>query len=196
MRIVIRTLVAVVVVIAGLSTQTTAQGTPTPEANQARNAGRGAAASQDSSVREESSVTEHSIRINGQIIPYKATAGTIQIKNEAGEPIGLMYAVAYTRSDVKDLSTRPVSFFYNGGPGSASMWLHMGAFGPRRVSTPDGTFTAPAPYSLLDKTDMVFIDAMGTGYSHMVGKGKPADFNGIDEDMDSFGQFINTYVNH
>ena len=189
-------------VLAGLSSQAAAQGTATNEATQPRAGGRGAAASQDSSVREESSVTEHSIRINGQIIPYKATAGTIQIKNEAGEPIGLMYAVAYTRSDVKDLSTRPVSFFYNGGPGSASMWLHMGAFGPRRVSTPDGSFTAPAPYklvdnteSLLDKTDMVFIDAMGTGYSHVIGKGKPSDFNGIDEDMDSFGQFINTYVN-
>jgi carboxypeptidase C (cathepsin A) len=153
-------------------------------------------------IREESSTTEHSIHVGGQLIPYKATAFTLQIKNQAGEPIGLMYAIAYRRSDVKDLTTRPISFFYNGGPGSASMWLHMGAFGPRRVSTPDGVFTAPAPYklvdnteSLIDKTDMVFIDAMGTGYSHLVGKGKPSDFNGIDEDMDSFGQFINSYIN-
>jgi carboxypeptidase C (cathepsin A) len=141
------------------------------------------------------------MRIDGQLIPYQATAFTIQIKNAAGEPIGLMYAAAYTRSDVKDPSTRPISFFYNGGPGSASMWLHMGAFGPRRVATPDGAFTAPAPYklvdnseSLIDRTDMVFIDAMGTGFSRVIGKGKPADFNGIDEDMDSFGQFINAYV--
>ena len=186
--------------IATLSSRAVAQGTPTSEANPARNAAR-AAATEDASMKEESSVTDHTIRLDGQVIPYKATAFTIQIKNDAGEPIGLMYAVAYTRSDVKDLSTRPVSFFYNGGPGSASMWLHMGAFGPRRVWTPDGTFTAPAPYklvdnseSLLDKTDMVFIDAMGTGYSHVVGKGKPSDFNGIDEDMASFGQFINTYI--
>lgn len=152
--------------------------------------------------KEESSTTEHTIRIGGQVIPYKATASTILLKNDAGEPIGLMYAVAYTRSDVKDLSSRPISFFFNGGPGSASMWLHVGAFGPRRVSTPDGEFTAPAPYklvdnseSLLDKTDMVFIDAMGTGYSHVVGKGTPATFNGIDEDMAAFGQYINTYIN-
>ena len=190
------------VMAAGFTSRAGAQGTATNEAAQSRSAGRGGAAGQDSSAKEESSVTEHSVRINGQLIPYKATAGTITIRNEAGEPIGQMYAVAYTRSDVKDLSTRPVSFFYNGGPGSASMWLHMGAFGPRRVSTPDGTFTAPAPYklvdnteSLLDKTDMVFIDAMGTGYSHIVGKGKPSDFNGIDEDMVSFGQYINAYVN-
>ncbi len=160
------------------------------------------AVSETNPAKEESSTTEHTVRIGGQLIPYKATASTILLKNDSGEPIGLMYAVAYTRSDVKDLSSRPISFFFNGGPGSASMWLHVGAFGPRRVSTPDGEFTAPAPYklvdnseSLLDKTDMVFIDAMGTGYSHVVGKGTPANFNGIDEDMSAFGQYINTYIN-
>ena len=201
MRIGIRTFIVGALGITGLSSQTIAQATPASEANPARNVARGGAAAEDPSMKEETSVTDHTTRIDGQVIPYKATAFTIQIRNDAGEPIGLMYAVAYTRSDVKDLSTRPVSFFYNGGPGSASMWLHMGAFGPRRVWTPDGTFTAPAPYklvdnseSLLDKTDMVFIDAMGTGYSHVVGKGKPSDFNGIDEDMASFGQFINTYI--
>jgi carboxypeptidase C (cathepsin A) len=188
--------------VTGLSTQALAQRGAPAEPAPARSAGRAPATSEDSSSKEESSVTEHTIRLDGQVIPYKATAGTILIKNGAGEPIGLMYAVSYTRSDVKDASTRPVSVFYNGGPGSASMWLHMGAFGPRRVWTPDGVFTPPAPYklvdnaeSLLDKTDMVFIDAMGTGYSKIVGKGKPSDFNGIDEDMASFGQFINSYVN-
>jgi carboxypeptidase C (cathepsin A) len=152
-------------------------------------------------AREEQSVTEHVAHVGGQAIPYKATAGTILLKNDAGEPTGLLYSVAYTRSDVKDMSTRPVSFLYNGGPGSASMWLHMGAFGPRRVWTPDPSFTPPAPYklvdnteSLLDKTDLVFIDAMGTGYSHAVGKAQNRDFYGIDEDMAAFGQFINTYI--
>jgi carboxypeptidase C (cathepsin A) len=179
-----------------------AQTAPPAEAAQGRGGGgRGAMSAPDTAAREESSVTEHTIRLAGQVVPYKATASTIMIRNDAGEPIGLMYSVAYTRSDVKDAGTRPVSFFYTGGPGSASMWLHMGAFGPRRVWTPDGTFTAPAPYklvdnseTLLDKTDMVFIDAMGTGYSRVVGKGKPSDFNGIDEDMASFGQFINTWI--
>src|SRR5438034_4624677 len=138
--------------------------------------------------KEESSVTEHSIKIGGQTIPYKATASTTLLKNEKGESTGLMYSAAYTRSDVKDLSTRPVAFLYNGGPGSATMWLHMGAFGPRRAHTVDGTFTPPAPYklvdnpeSLLDKTDLVFIDAMGTGYSHAVCKAENKDFYGIDE---------------
>lgn len=153
------------------------------------------------STKEESSVTEHSIRIGGQNIPYKATASTTLLKNDKGEDTGLLYSVAYTRSDVKDLSTRPVSFLYNGGPGSATMWLHMGAFGPRRVWTVDGSFTPPAPYklvdngeSLLDKTDLVFIDAMGTGYSHAVCKVQDKDFYGIDEDVEAFGQFIVTYL--
>ncbi|HYL09870.1 MAG TPA: hypothetical protein VEU31_03950 [Candidatus Acidoferrales bacterium] len=151
--------------------------------------------------KEESSVTEHTIRIGGQTIPYKATAGTTLLKNDKDEPTGLLYSVAYTRSDVKDLSQRPVSFLYNGGPGSATMWLHMGAFGPRRVYTVDGRFTPPAPYklvdngeSLLDKTDLVFIDAMGTGYSRAAGKAQAKDFYGVDEDVQAFAQFIVTYL--
>jgi carboxypeptidase C (cathepsin A) len=151
--------------------------------------------------REEWSVTDHTIQIGGQTIPYKASAGTMLLKNDAGEPTGLLYSVAYTRSDVKDPSARPISFLYNGGPGSASMWLHMGAFGPRRIWTVDGEFTPPAPYklvdnaeSLLDKTDLVFIDAMGTGYSRAAGKATERDFYGVDEDASAFGQFIATYV--
>src|SRR5262249_26574517 len=127
--------------------------------------------------REEWSVTEHTIQIGGPKSPYKGRAGRTPRQTHPGEPIGLLYAVAYTGSDVKAPSARPVSFLYNGGPGSASMWLHMGAFGPRRIWTVDGEFTPPAPYklvdnaeSLLDKTDLVFIDAMGTGYSRAAGK--------------------------
>ena len=150
---------------------------------------------------ETSSVTEHVLRLKGQAVPYKAAAGTILLRDDQGEPIGLMYAAAYVRSDVKDPSTRPIAFFYNGGPGSASFWLHLGAFGPRRVATVDAAFTPPPPYALvdnaetlLDKTDMVFIDAMGTGYSRPVGKGQPKDFYGIDEDVNAFAQFIRTYI--
>src|SRR6202000_3503995 len=104
-------------------------------------------------TKEEVSTTEHSIRIGGQNIPYKATASTTLLKNEKGDATGLLYSVAYTRSDVKDLSTRPISFLYNGGPGSATMWLHMGGVGPRRVQTVDGQFTPPAPYKLVDNTE-------------------------------------------
>jgi carboxypeptidase C (cathepsin A) len=151
--------------------------------------------------KEKSSVTEHTIQLDGQTIPYKATAGTILLKNEKGEPDASVFYVAYTRSDVKDLSRRPVAFLYNGGPGSSTVWLHMGAFGPRRVVTSNAAPTPPAPYQvqdnancLLDATDLVFIDAVGTGFSHAVGKAKNKDFWGIDQDVKAFGQFITTYV--
>jgi carboxypeptidase C (cathepsin A) len=107
-------------------------------------------APENQAAKEESSVTEHSIRIGGQTIPYKASASTTLLKNEKGEPTALMYSTAYTRSDVKDFSQRPIAFLYNGGPGSASVWLHMGAFGPRRVVTENAAATPPAPYKIVD----------------------------------------------
>ena len=151
--------------------------------------------------QEEWSVTNHTVKVGAQTIPYKASAGTTLLKDDKGDPTGLLYSVAYTRSDVTDPSTRPISFLYNGGPGSATMWLHMGAFGPRRVWTVNGQFTPPAPYklvdnteSLLDKTDLVFIDAMGTGYSRAAGRAQERDFYGIDEDASAFAQFVVTYL--
>jgi len=151
--------------------------------------------------KEESSVTDHTLRLGAQTIPYKAAASTTLLKDEKDEPTALLFSIAYTRSDVKDASTRPVAFIYNGGPGSSSVWLHMGAFGPRRVVTANAQPTPPPPYKvadnndcLLDKTDMVFIDPVGTGYSHPVGKGQGKDFWGVDQDVRSLAQFILTWV--
>jgi carboxypeptidase C (cathepsin A) len=151
--------------------------------------------------KEESSVTDHTIKIGGETIPYKATASTILLKDEKDEPTALIYSTAYTRSDVKDLSRRPIAFIYNGGPGSASIWLHIGAFGPRRVVTENASATPPAPYTvednadcLLDKADLVFIDPVGTGFSHAVGKAQDKDFWGVDSDVKSLAQFISIYV--
>jgi carboxypeptidase C (cathepsin A) len=150
---------------------------------------------------EDSSVTQHTIRIGGQTIPYTATAATMILRNDSGAPIGSLYYTAYTRSDVRDPSQRAIAFIYNGGPGSASMWLHMGAFGPRRIVTTEAAPTPPAPYqlvdnenSLLDATDMVFIDPIGTGFSKPVGKGTGRDFWGVDEDARSLTEFIYNYV--
>jgi carboxypeptidase C (cathepsin A) len=179
-----------------------AQGPPQGRPQEARaQEGRGTSAAAEAAPKEEWSVTERSVRIGGQLIPYKASAGTTLLKNDAGEPTGLLYTVAYTRTDVTDLSKRPIAFLYNGGPGSSTMWLHMGAFGPRRIATVNGEFTPPAPYrlvdnseSLLDKTDLVFIDAMGTGYSRAAGKATERDFYGVDEDAAAFAQFIVTYI--
>ncbi len=152
-------------------------------------------------AREESSVTEHSARIGGQTIAYKATAGTILFKKPEEEPTAAIFYIAYTRNDVKDLTNRPLAFLYNGGPGSSSAWCHMGAFGPRRVVTPDAASAGAAPYtiednadSLLDVADLVFIDPVGTGFSHAVLKGKDKDFWGVDQDVESLAEFIRTYV--
>ncbi len=169
------------------------------------------AAARDSSVKpaspapapkEDSSLTDHTVRIGGALVPYRARAATMLLTDDKDEPIGSLYYTAYTRSDVKDVSRRPIAFVYNGGPGSASAWLHMGAFGPRRVVTTDAAPTPPPPYqvvdnanSLLDVTDLVFIDPIGTGFSKPVGKGTGKDFWGVDEDARSLEQFITKYVN-
>jgi carboxypeptidase C (cathepsin A) len=151
--------------------------------------------------KELSSVTEHTIRIDGQAVPYRATAATMLLSNDKGEPIGNLYYTAYTRTDVKDVSRRPLAFLYNGGPGSASAWLHMGAFGPRRVVTTNAAPTPPPPYqlvdnanSLIDVADLVFIDPIGTGFSRPVGKATGQDFWGVDEDAASLANFITQYV--
>ena len=151
--------------------------------------------------KEETSATEHTVKVGGQVVNYTATFGSILIRDDKDEPSALVFYTAYTRSDTKDLSQRPLTFAYNGGPGSASAWLHMGAFGPRRVVTEDAKFTPPGPYhltdnaySLIDKTDIVFLDPVGTGYSHAVGKSANKDFWGIDQDVHSLAQVIRLYV--
>jgi carboxypeptidase C (cathepsin A) len=152
--------------------------------------------------KEQTWITEHTTHIGGQTIAYKATASLTQLKDDKGEPTALIFSTAYTRTDLKDETARPIAFIYNGGPGSASIWLHMGAFGPRRVVNADAAPTPPAPYkiedntdSLLDKADLVFIDPVGTGFSRAVGKAENKDFWGVDQDVKMFAQFINIYVN-
>src|SRR5271170_1284732 len=150
---------------------------------------------------EKSSVTKHSVRIGGQEIKYTATAGTILLKTEDGTPKASIFYVAYTKDDVSDVSQRPIAFTFNGGPGSSSVWLHLGAFGPRRVQMGDAGTLLPPPYklvdnesSLLDVSDLVFIDPVSTGYSRAV-PGEPAkQFHGIEEDVQSVGDFIRLYA--
>jgi carboxypeptidase C (cathepsin A) len=162
--------------------------------------GAAPAAASDEKPKEDSSVTRHSLSVGGQSIKYTATAGTLLIRNDKDEPTASIFYVAYTQ-DGADLGRRPVTFLYNGGPGSASIWLHMGSVGPKRVVTADAQPSADAPYqlvdneySLLDKTDLVFIDAIGTGYSHAVGKSEDKEFWGVDQDGHAFAKFIERYL--
>jgi carboxypeptidase C (cathepsin A) len=147
------------------------------------------------------SVTQHSVVIGGTPLAYTATAGTLIVRDEKDEPWASMGYTAYTKKDPGDLSRRPITFAYNGGPGSSSIWLHMGVLGPRRVVTTDAAPTPPAPYqtvdnaySILDRTDLVMIDPVGTGVSRAVGKAKDKDFWGTDPDIESVSRFIKQYV--
>ena len=150
---------------------------------------------------ETSSATDHELALDGKTIHYKATAGTLLIDGEDEKPYGTVFYVAYTMNGVSDPRTRPVTFLYNGGPGSASLWLHMGSVGPVRVATSSPEATGAAPYqvspnqySLLDKSDLVFVDAVGTGFSRPVGKGTIKNFAGTDQDVQAFSKFIQRYV--
>ncbi|MHB8461397.1 MAG: S10 family peptidase [Vulcanimicrobiaceae bacterium] len=145
-------------------------------------------------------VSQHSVEIGGKSYAYTARAGTITLRNTQHQPTLRMFYVAYTL-DGASPTHRPVTFFYNGGPGSSTMWLHMGSFGPVRVNVGDGTITNPPPYSvsanpysLLDKTDLVFIDMPGSGFGRIIGKGTPKMFWGVDGDIAAFGQFIERYI--
>ena len=174
---------------------------PTPHADETHSA---APKPEEAPAVERSSVTEHQMTVNGKLIHYTATAGTLLIRNEDDKPYGSLFYVGYTE-DGADPNTRPVTFLYNGGPGSATLWLHMGSVGPMRVITDSPAATGSGPYqivpnqyTLLDQSDLVFIDAPLTGYSRAVGKGTVKDFAGVDQDLKAFTKFIERYltVNH
>jgi carboxypeptidase C (cathepsin A) len=179
-------------------------------------------------VPSPDSTTDGTVTVGGQVIAYRAIAGTITVgssdnqdmtlddegkllpdagvkpldkdKPEEQEATAKIFYVAYFKKDAV-AEQRPVTFLYNGGPGSASMWLHMGSFGPRRVITPDTEHQEGAPYkianndySLLDTSDVVFIDAPGTGFSRIMGKDKEKMFWGVDQDAHAFDRFIRKFL--
>lgn len=145
-------------------------------------------------------VTHHQITVIGQLLRYTATAGRLPIKDESGNIDAEMFYVAYTL-DGADPAHRPLTFAFNGGPGSASIWLHMGALGPRKVVMEPEGWMPPAPYHLednastaLDRTDLVFVDAIGTGWSRPADTTRGKKFWGVKGDIQSFGEFIRMYL--
>ncbi len=147
-------------------------------------------------------VTSQSGTFNGQSVKYTATAGEIYLHNDKEEPTASIFYISYVKEAVSDPRTRPVTFIFNGGPGSASLWLHMGVFGPKRIVVPSDAKPVGAPpydveanpVSILDVSDLVFIDPVGTGYSRVIGKGKTKDFWGIHEDAESLAEFMRIYI--
>lgn len=155
----------------------------------------------DEAGKEKVVDTTHTIAIGGKKLEYQARAGTILLKEEDGKEKASIFYVAYTKLGVKELGSRPVTFSFNGGPGSSSVWLHLGVLGPRRVKFDDEGMSLPPPYrlvdneySILDRTDLVFIDPVSTGYSRAAEDGNAKEFHGVEGDIESVGKFIRLYT--
>ncbi len=153
------------------------------------------------SPEEKSSVTRHSLTLDGKSYPYTATAGTLLLRNEEGAVTASVFYIAYTLDGVKDPASRPVTFSFNGGPGAASLWVHLGAFGPKRVARTDEGFALPPPgklidneNSILDASDLVFIDPVSTGFSRPAPGQDRKQFHGVQEDIESVADFIRLWV--
>src|SRR5271156_5916360 len=164
--------------------------------------------------KPEQQASKGSVTVGGTVINYDAFAGTLVVhpkdwddvpqnaaKDDKSQPAeASMFYVAYFKTD-SQATQRPITFLYNGGPGSSTVWLHMGAFGPRRVVTADDSHTPAAPYpvvnndfSLLDASDLVFVDAPGTGFSRIAGKDREKAFYGVDQDAQAFADFITQFL--
>src|SRR5271170_4389113 len=186
-------------------------------------AGRKHEAARVEPFKVEQQATKGSVTVSGKPIPYDAYAGTLIVhpkgwddvpqnlatdsesytdkeRTPPPQPEAAMFYVAYFKSG-DAAARRPLTFIYNGGPGSSTVWLHMGAFGPRRVITADNSHTPAAPYSvvnndfsLLDASDLVFVDAPGTGFGRIAGKDREKAFYGVDGDADAFAAFITQFL--
>lgn len=152
-------------------------------------------------VTKDHVVRRSTITLVGKTIEFDSTAGTLPLRTEEGKERARMFFVAYTKANENDPSTRPLTFVFNGGPGSSSIWLHLGAFGPRIVRldaegfapNPPGGLEAN-PWSILDLSDLVFIDPPTTGYSRAAAGENASQFHGLDEDVEAVGEFVRIYV--
>ena len=150
---------------------------------------------------ERTVVTNHSAHIGGKTIEYTATAGTILLHDDHDKATASVFYHAYVARGLGPTARRPITFSFNGGPGGSSALVDIGAFGPRMLETVNAGQSLPPPYrmvdnenSLLDRTDLVFIDAVGTGFSRLVGTGTAKEYYGVDEDAKAFAQFIRRYI--
>lgn len=144
-------------------------------------------------------VSQHTVVVDGVELAYTATAGTLSLKDDEDKETARVFYVAYTLDGVEQKAERPVTFAFNGGPGSSSVWLHLGVLGPRRVPFEGDTLPKPPygvvanPYSLLDVTDLVFIDPVSTGFSRVAKGQEASQFHGVKGDIESVGEFIRLY---
>src|SRR5262245_32346235 len=149
---------------------------------------------------KEPVVSHHEILVGARTLKYTATAGLMPLRDAKGDLEAEIFYIAYTLDAVNEPARRPLMFSFNGGPGSASVWLHLGALGPKRIPLPDDASVASPPYRLidndqtwLDQTDLVFIDPVGTGYSRAVKPDLNKKFHSLRGDIESVGEFIRMY---
>lgn len=185
---------------APLAAQRGATSTPTPApTDEGKPSEKKSALTEEKPAREEKpSVTHHEIRLDGKPVRYTATTGYMPMKDESGKLKANIFFIAYTREGAS--VRRPITFTFNGGPGSSSVWLHLGAVGPKRVLMTEDGQSLPPPYRLVDNdyswlvfTDLVFIDPVTTGFSRPATGEKPEQFHGVEEDIQSVGDFIRLY---
>ena len=185
-----------------LSSAAFAADTPAGDVPPKETKGESAKADQDTvkaSVQEDAQPVRRAIPLRGGTLVYTVTPGHLTIRNDEGEPIASMFYVAYTAAPTN--TPRPVTFLFNGGPGSSSMWLHLGSFGPMKIDASVPQMERPAPFrmvpnpdTLLDISDLVFIDAPTTGLSRTLGKAETKDLVGVDHDLDAFTRTIQRYL--
>lgn len=151
---------------------------------------------------EETIITSHSIDVQGKRVSYDATVGTMHLKDNDGTPKASVFYVYYAKQGIDDYSKRPITFCFNGGPGSSSIWLHMGVFGPQRAAIEEFGYGQPPyhtvdnEYSILDLTDLVFIDPVSTGYSRAAPGEDVKQFHGVEEDVKWVSEFIRQFTTH
>ena len=160
-------------------------------------------AAADESIAENQlhSVTKHSVTIGEQTVDYTVTTGTMPLRDIKNEQDAYIFYIAYTRDGIKDKTKRPLLFSFNGGPGSSSVWMHMGFLGPRKVLYNTDGFMLQPPYevvnnehSILDVADLVFIDPVATGFSRMLPEKTLHKYHGVMEDIQSIAEFIRLYI--
>ncbi|AKS41116.1 S10 family peptidase [Wenzhouxiangella marina] len=156
--------------------------------------------SEPANAEPRQSTTQHRIRIDGETVEYSATVGWLIMEDE-GEPIARFGYTAYLRDTDQPAAERPIMFAFNGGPGSSSLWLHMGVLGPQRVLVNDAGYAAPPParrvdnaFSIIDVADLVMVDPVGTGFSRPLGEAEGSRFWGVDQDIESVAAFIKQYI--
>lgn len=149
---------------------------------------------------ESTKVTQHEISIKGKKVPFSATTGTQPVWNEDGNPVATLFFTYYERTDTKDKDRRPLVISFNGGPGSASVWMHLAYTGPRILKIDDEGYPIQPygvkdnPHSILDVADIVFVNPVNTGYSRIVGDADPKQFFGVNQDIKYLAEWINTFV--